>query len=83
MHRLDLKAGDSFFFGMSKESARNMTLGELLDNEAFEIKIMDIAEQRVYLSIDIPHEISIIHSDFTDKQHGSNFPPHRPIQQGD
>lgn len=83
MQTLDRKPGESFFLGLSSEEARNMTLGELLDTQALEIKVMDITTGRVSLSIDMPEEITIICSDLTDKRHGSDFPPHQPVQQGD
>lgn len=83
MQTVDRRPGESFFLGLSSEAARNMTLGELLDTHALEIKIMDIRAGKVSMSIDIPGEFTIICSELTDKRHGSDFPPHQPVQQGD
>ena len=83
MQSLDRRLGESFFLGLNSEAARNMTLGELFDYQALEVKVMKITAGKVSLSIDIPEEITLICSELTDKRHGSDFPPHQPIQPGD
>ena len=83
MQTLERAQGESFFMALKNEAARNMTLGELMDSQALEIKVMEIEPGKVKLCIDLPEAITVISSGFSHKQHGSDFPPHLPLQQGD
>ena len=83
MQTLERAQGESFFLTPKDEAARNMTLGELMGSKALEIKVMEIEPGKVRLCIDLPEAITVISSGFNNKQHGSDFPPHLPLQQGD
>ena len=83
MQTLERAQGESFFLAPKNEAARNMTLGELMDNHALGIKVMEIEAGKVRLCIDLPEALTVIQSSFNNKQHGSDFPPHLPLQQGD
>ena len=83
MLTLERKIEDSIFLALSPDADPNITLGELFESGVIEIKVTKIEGTRVKLSIDAPKPISIIRAELSDKPHGTDFPSHAPVQDGD
>ena len=80
---LERKLEESVFLGLGPNVDRDMTLGELFENGAIEIKVTKIEGAKIKLAIEAPEPISIIRAELLDKKHGTDFPPHEPVQDRD
>ena len=83
MSELNRQEGESIFLSLAPGSDPGITLGELFDRGAIEIKVTQIADHTVTLSIAAPEIINVIGAELVGKSHGTDFPPHEPIQGGD
>ena len=83
MLTLNRKEDDSLFLGLSPDADRSMTLGELFESGVIEIKVLKINDDRVELCIDAPGPLSIIRAELSGKIHGTDFPSHASVQDGD
>lgn len=83
MSELDRQEGESIFLGLAPGSDPGITLGELFERGAIEIKVTQIMDHTVTLSIAAPEVVSVIGGELAGKPHGTDFPPHEPIQGGD